>query len=94
MAYNLSLIHSYRIDDVPDTVELKNGAVVGSINGYGDVDSFTITPDVYKRQIDVSINKLDKLITIGETKVSRGEAAKYICQLFFDQRKEVNVRCV
>lgn len=33
-----------RIDDVPDTVELKNGAVVGSINGYGDVDSFTITP--------------------------------------------------
>lgn len=43
------------------------------------------------QDIDVSINKLDKLITIGETKVSRGEAAKYICQLFFDQRKEVNV---
>ncbi len=43
------------------------------------------------QDIDVSINKLDKLITIGETKVNRGEAAKYICQLFFDQRKEVNV---
>lgn len=43
------------------------------------------------QDIDVSINKLDKFITIGETKVSRGEAAKYICQLFFDQRKEVNV---
>ena len=28
---------------------------------------------------------------MGETKVSRGEAAKYICQLFFNQRKEVNV---
>lgn len=32
------------VDDVPGVAELKNGAVVGSINSYGDTDSFTFTP--------------------------------------------------
>lgn len=33
-----------RVDDVPGVSDLTNGAVVGSINSYGDTDSFTITP--------------------------------------------------
>lgn len=36
-------------------------------------------------------NNLDEIKNIGDATVNRGQAAKYICQIFYDNRDKVNV---